>query len=78
MSLGSQQYIPSHYRLAKLLRAAWLQMAFSWGGVGGGHSPICPPVGGEISSLIDNWPPATILPLLLAQARGWFSMPLQE
>lgn len=75
MSLGSQQHIPSHYRLAKLLRAAWLQMAFSWGG---GYSPICPPVGGESSSLIDNWPPATTLPLLLAQAHGWFSTPLQE
>lgn len=48
------------------------------GEVGGGHSPICPPVGGEILSLIDNWPPATAQPLLLAQARGWFSMPLQE
>lgn len=77
MSLGSQQYIPSHYRLAKLLRAAWLQMAFCCG-VGGGHSPICPPVGGEILSLIDNWPPATALPLLLAQAHGWFSVLLQE
>lgn len=51
---------------------------FLLGRGGGGHSPICPPVGGEISSLIDNWLPATILPLLLAQARGWFSMPLQE
>lgn len=75
MSLGSQQYNPIPLSPGQASPSSLAANGFL---LGGEHSPICPPVGGEISSLIDNWPPATTLPLLLAQARGWFSMPLQE